>query len=357
MPIPMVNLVEFEHVVAVLDGIAGRPVVNGALRKAGITRKVLTAEPGFVPYAVEAAFLDAVARAVGAPHLGAQLGLAFEYPAYQSYARYLLGAPDLEAAIRRARRAQPLLHPGSDLVVRECGEHVVVGFEAGLGQAAGHRHIHEAAIPILTSAVRHFLGRDWTPVWIEMPGGDRANAASLEDLFGAPVRGGATVPALALYKSDLGIPNPMPPAPGEIVTLNDLPSLLGVRQPRTMEDVVTEALRTQLVLGDLSEEAVSGRLSIGRRSLQRLSIGRRSLQRVLRDEGTSFREIREKFVETRARILLAESQVSIAEIARSLGYCEVNSFRRAFQKWTNLTPTAYRSKFHVKPLPAPAPDQ
>lgn len=109
MPIPMVNLVEFEHVVAVLDRIAGRAVVSRALSEAGISRKVLAAEPGFVPYAIEAVFLEAVARALGERHLGAQLGLAFDYSAYQSYARYLLGACHLGAAIGRARRAQPLL--------------------------------------------------------------------------------------------------------------------------------------------------------------------------------------------------------------------------------------------------------
>lgn len=330
----MVNLIEFEHVVSVLDGIAGRPLVNRALRQAGISRKVLTAEPGFVPYAIEAGFLEAVARALGARHLGAQLGLSFSYSAYQSYARYLLGAPHLEVAILRGRRAQPLLHPGSDLVVRESGEHLVVGFEAGLQNVAGRRHVDEAAIPILTSAARHFLGPSWNPAWIETRGEERAYAASLEDMFGTPVRIGGDVPALAFRKSDLRVPNPTPPTPNEIVLLSDLPSLLGVTQPRSMRDVVMEALRTQFLLGDLSEDAVS----------DRLSTGRRKLQRVLQTEGTSFRRVKEQFLQGRACALLAEPNLTIGDIARSLGYSEVNSFRRAFREWTGLSPSAYRSR-------------
>lgn len=334
MPIPMVNLVEFEHVVAVLDEMAGQPVVNRALREAGIRRKVLTAEPGFVPYEIEAAFLDAVARALGERHLGARLGLAFDYAAYQSYARYLLGACHLAAAIERARRAQSLLHPGSSLVTRESGNHVVVGFKSGLQSFVGRRQIEEAAIPILTTAARHFLGPDWTPPWVEITDDKPITAASLEDLVGAPVRRGAYIPALAIRKSDLVVPNPTLPAPDEIVMLSDLPSLLGVHEPRTIADVVTEALRTQFVLGDLSEDAVS----------HQLSMGRRRLQRVLKAEGTSFREIRERFVEARARALLTEPHVTICEIAGSLGYSETNSFRRAFKKWTGLSPAAYRSR-------------
>jgi AraC-like DNA-binding protein len=334
MPIPMVNLVEFEHVVAVLDRIAGREVVTRALSEAAISRKVLAAEPGFVPYAIEAVFLEAVARALGERHLGAQLGLAFDYSAYQSYARYLLGACHLGAAIARARRAQPLLHPGSDLVLRDSADYLVVGFKSGLHPVAGDRHIDEAAIPIMTSAARHFLGPDWTPDWVEIRDDGRKSAAALEDLIGTPVQRAADIPALALRKTDLLVPNPTLPAPNEIVLLSDLPSLLRVSQPRTMEDVVTEALRTQFLVGDLSEEAVS----------DRLSMGRRKLQRVLQAEGTSFRNVRERFLETRARALLAEPNLTIQEIARSLGYSEVNSFRRAFRQWTGLSPNAYRSR-------------
>lgn len=334
MPIPMVNLVEFEHVVAVLDEMAGQPVVNRALREAGISRKVLTAEPGFVPYEIEAVFLEAVARALGERHLGARLGLAFDYAAYQSYARYLLGACHLAAAIERGRRAHSLLHPGSCLVTRECGNHLVVGFKSGLRSFVGRRQIEEAAIPILTTAARHFLGPDWMPPWVEIADVKPRSAGSLEDLVGAPVQRGADIPALAIRKSDLVVPNPTPPAPDEIVMLRELPSLLGVHEPQTIADVVTEALRTQFVLGDLSEDAVS----------DQLSMGRRRLQRVLKAEGTSFREIRERFVEARARALLTEPHVTICEIAGSLGYSETNSFRRAFKKWTGLSPTAYRSR-------------
>jgi AraC-like DNA-binding protein len=332
MPIPMVNLVEFKHVVAVLDGIAGRALVTRALREAGITRKALTAEPGFVPYAIEAVFLEAVARALGERHLGARLGLAFDYDAYQSYARYLLGACHLAAAIGRSRRAQPLLHPGSDLVLRQSGEHLVVGFKSGLQPVTGNQHIEEAAIPIITSAARHFLGPSWTPDWVEITDDEQAYAATLEDFVGTPVRSGAHIPAIAIRTSDLLLPNPTPPSAKDLVILSDLPSLLGVSEPRTMQDVVTEALRTQFVLGDMSEEAVSGQLSMGRRRLQR----------VLKAEGTSFRDVRERFFEARARALLAEPHVSISEIARSLGYSEINSFRRAFRKWTGVSPSTFR---------------
>jgi AraC-like DNA-binding protein len=106
-----------------------------------------------------------------------------------------------------------------------------------------------------------------------------------------------------------------------------------VEPPRTMADAVMQVLSTQLVVGDLSEESEASRLSIGRRTLQR----------ALKAEATSFRELRARFIETRARALLSESGLEVQSIARALGYEEPNSFRRAFSGWTGQTPDAYRA--------------
>ena len=71
-------------------------------------------------------------------------------------------------------------------------------------------------------------------------------------------------------------------------------------------------------------------------------------------EGTSFREVKATFIETRARELLAESDLGLDEIARSLGYREPNSFRRAFRTWMGLSPRAYRAR--ADDVSSPAPD-
>jgi AraC-like DNA-binding protein len=76
--------------------------------------------------------------------------------------------------------------------------------------------------------------------------------------------------------------------------------------------------------------------------VQRLNMGHRTLQRALQFEGTSFRSVKLSFIEYRARVLLSETEMDITTIARSLGYDEPNSFKRAFRKQTGMTPRAYR---------------
>ena len=74
-----------------------------------------------------------------------------------------------------------------------------------------------------------------------------------------------------------------------------------------------------------------------------LAIGPRTLQRALKAEGTSFRQVRLRFVERRALSLVSETDTPIEEIAKALGYSEPKSFRRVFNDWTGLSPSAFRS--------------
>lgn len=328
---PMVNLVEFAHAIDLLDRIVTPAIVNRALRAAGLNRKVLGQGRGFLPYALEAQVLEQVARAIGDPDLGARLALKFDYSVYDAYARYVLGASNLGSAIARGRRALALTHPGTAIVLRDHDDHLLVGRPSDMSTVIGHRHLDDGAILIIDRVIRHFLGTEWRPDWIETTG-TAAASGYLEDVTGAPARAGAEMPGLALRRRDLSAPNPSPPDAHQAVAFVELPALMNVEPPTTMAQAVEQVLRTQLAIGDLSEDAVASRLAIGPRTLQR----------ALKVELTSFREIKSRFLEARARALLAESDLDVSTIARSLGYHEPHSFRRAFRSWTGRTPHGYR---------------
>jgi len=77
-----------------------------------------------------------------------------------------------------------------------------------------------------------------------MAGDDRAAIALLEDFFGVPVHAGAPMPAVAIEINEIhAAANPSPPALEDVMTLSDLPSLMGVAEPQTMEAAVREVDR------------------------------------------------------------------------------------------------------------------
>jgi AraC-like DNA-binding protein len=75
----------------------------------------------------------------------------------------------------------------------------------------------------------------------------------------------------------------------------------------------------------------------------------RTLHRRLLAEGTSFHDLLEDVRHTLAVEHLNGGQVSIEELAYTLGYTDVSNFRRAFKRWEGLTPTDYRSRHLSKP--------
>lgn len=78
-----------------------------------------------------------------------------------------------------------------------------------------------------------------------------------------------------------------------------------------------------------------------------LNLTPRTLHRRLIEEGTSYRDILESVRQHLAMSYLRDSQLSIQEIAYTLGYADLSNFRRAFIRWTSKTPKAYRNDTYI----------
>lgn len=74
---------------------------------------------------------------------------------------------------------------------------------------------------------------------------------------------------------------------------------------------------------------------------EQLQCSTRTLQRRLREEGTSFHSILEDIRKELAIRFVKKRQNKLADIASFLGYSDPRVFRRAFKRWTGVSPTAY----------------
>ncbi|MDO6588178.1 helix-turn-helix domain-containing protein [Salipiger sp. 1_MG-2023] len=63
-----------------------------------------------------------------------------------------------------------------------------------------------------------------------------------------------------------------------------------------------------------------------------------TLRRQLKDQGTSFRDLKAELRQIRAKQLLTTGSLSVAEVAGQLGDAEPSDFSRAFQGWTGTSP-------------------
>lgn len=77
---------------------------------------------------------------------------------------------------------------------------------------------------------------------------------------------------------------------------------------------------------------------------QQLHISPQTLRRHLREEGSSFQELKDHLRRDLAIYHLGRDNLAIQDIAEQLGFSEPSAFHRAFKKWTGLTPGAYRAQ-------------
>lgn len=63
------------------------------------------------------------------------------------------------------------------------------------------------------------------------------------------------------------------------------------------------------------------------------------MKRRLREEGCSFRQLRDEIVGQLSQEALKQTDAQVSEIALKLGYSELSSFDRAFGRLTGMSPT------------------
>lgn len=88
---------------------------------------------------------------------------------------------------------------------------------------------------------------------------------------------------------------------------------------------------------------------------RRLGVSVRTLQRRLREHGLAYQQLVDEVRFRRALELLDESSLSIGQISDQLGFSEPRGFRRAFRRWSGLSPASYRARRH-SPSPEPPPE-
>lgn len=130
---------------------------------------------------------------------------------------------------------------------------------------------------------------------------------------------------------------------------------LGARLPgydRITCGLVQSQLNTLLALPvgrhDLVE-SVANRMRFGidarpsqRDLAQMVNLSDRTLRRRLGQQETTYRQLRDGTRYERARDLLANSDMTVAEVAELVGYSDARAFRRAFKRWAGVLPAEFR---------------
>ncbi|MFJ3878480.1 AraC family transcriptional regulator [Streptomyces sp. NPDC090077] len=245
-----------------------------------------------------------------------------------------LGCRDLGAAVERAAAFYGLFPGGPELAL-----------ETGGGQARftvrndfdgdEEQFLTECVLAIWHRLCSWLVGRRIPLAQAAFAYPPPAHRDEYDGLFGCPVRFGAgrteavfdarwlTAP---LVRDEAALDAMLRRAPFDLLSRPEYGTTVAEQVRRTL----TRRLRGSPRLPELGEVAA------------RLAVSPATLRRRLRQEGTSFQQLKDEVRRDAAIAGLAEGGEPIAELAARLGFSEDTAFHRAFRRWTGTTPGAYR---------------
>jgi AraC-like DNA-binding protein len=317
-----------------IERCGGWRTVERTFKAAQLPLHIIEDRRLFIPYRAQAALLEHAARAIGDTHFGARAALEFPFENLGTYGQYVMMAPTLLIALKRAVRALKYLTTSGQFGLELGPDQVRITYDSGIQGSVGWRHIHEASAILIIDVVRKFVGGYWKPIRVELDYSIGSPRSKLENILGVSVIYDQPLIGIVIETSCLDAKNSRINGTAGRITYSDLRQMVRVRPGKSPLATMREILRLRILDGLTDVDGTA----------EQMSMSVRSLQRHLNREGTSYREIVDYVKRERAAALLLETADEVGDIAIDLGYSSPAHFVRAFRRWTGETPTAFRQK-------------
>jgi AraC-like DNA-binding protein len=315
-------------------GVAVAPLVE----RFALPADAVNGQPGrqllTTSVATPIALIDHLATALGDPHVGLTFA---EWVPKGSYgvAEFLVrAAPTLQPAFENFARFSGLIAPSQSFRF-ELHEDAQLHHTCTQRPGVLGRHLNEYTSAIMTRTLAAMAPEvALTRAWFVTPrptSTDRLRAAfgELAGLqFDQPTSG------FAVSLSSLSVPvSGGDPALGAFLEEHATQAL----DSRPRQDDLIDKLR------HLIREAVKTGEPNLERLATRLNMSARTLQRRLADLKTSFQEVLDEVRFDLARAYLRDVRLDVSQVAYLLGYSELRAFDRAFKRWADCAPQAWRA--------------
>lgn len=178
------------------------------------------------------------------------------------------------------------------------------------------------------------MGLDIHAEQIDMPYARPPEASQYEAYFGCPVQFGQPEARFWLNNAHLQLRLPSADPAAHAMYRQLCEQQLQLQEQQTQATLTAQVLNHLSLFQAHSPQAAEVAKALGQ--------SERTFRRNLSDEGSSFRDLVAQDRFNKAKHWLHSTALPIEEIAQKLGYAEAAAFIHAFQRWSGMTPSAFR---------------
>jgi AraC-like DNA-binding protein len=269
------------------------------------------------------------------PSIGIMLATSVKPELTEPLFLAIMSAVDVAAAIEIVSTYKRLLGP-EDLSVRadDAAKQVVVTYKWPPSEKPLPQVLVDAELAFIVEMCRRGTrSADLTPRELHLCTAALDAGAEHAAFFGCPIRIGAAENAVLFAAEDTAKP---------FVTFN--PQLLDALLPYLQANMPPAPTSVVARVRSVIAERLRGQRPTVRTVGKELAMSARALQRLLREHGTSFRQLLDEVRNEHARSYLSATSFSDNEVAFLLGFEDSSSFYRAFRAWNGMPPSEFRHR-------------
>lgn len=299
----------------------------------GIDLDALTVDSR-IPFSAVLTLLARSVAQTGCTHLGLLLGARYAVASHGRIVQFASRAGTLRQALSTFVNLQPGYSSGAAVYLRRLGPDFLFGYGIYDRTAPGSAQLYDCVLAFGCAFLRELTGGAVAPLEILFCHRRPDDVEPYRRVLRAPLRFNETEAGIVIpgQSIDCLLKPVQPRSRGQ----DEVPAGRPPEPPKTLEAAhVRHLIRPLLLAGDPSMKNAA----------RVLGLLPRTLRRHLADEATTFYAIRDEVRYVMARELLALTDLKMSEISASIGYANQSAFNQAFQRWSGITPSAWRRSF------------
>ena len=286
-----------------------------------------------IPYTKAGELLQRCVEITGCMHFGLLVGQLANVSSLGVLGELMWRSPSVEAALHSLILHMHLQTRGGMPTHSLEGGNATLGYAIYQRDMPGAAQVYDLVMAYGFNVMQGLCGPRWLPGEVWFSHASPKDVRPYRQFFRSALRFDADRTAIVFSKAWLDRAPPGSDAEQHRVLQRAIAAQERL-SPDDNAERIRRALRTMALSGRASETLIAKLLATPTRTLRRL----------LAAQGTNFRELLEEVRYEISRQLLADTDMTTAEIAEALDYADASAFTRAFRRWTDSPPAAWRAK-------------